>query len=490
MHRPVSPSRSRTLVASPIRRLLRRARLLGLRATRALTLSQRFLIAAVLVVAVAMGALGNWIGVYLQQGITNGVATTAAASIDSLVAHQIGDVTPGRRPTPDERARLDTAFALGNDSNSTRLLQIRVRTLDGAIFYEATSGFTDRSAEQENDIAAAMRGEVAARIVDVTVAPVGPIPGFPLTVLEIDTPLRRDGTAEVFAVAELYYSARSVIELRDKAQRDVWVLVGLFGLGVVAALYLLVNRASRTIALQRDRLASNLAASRRLSDENLALRDASEELRLNANFSNESLLAQVGSDIHDGPIQLLTLIILKLTKALKPKKTGASIESELATTIQVATDTMEELRNISSGLVLPELADLALEQTLALAISRHEDLTATVVTRSFDALPPANVAAKICAYRVIQEALSNAFRHGRGIDQRVTATASGDVLRLEISNAARRRPAGNVADDRLGLRGMRFRVESLGGELVVDLGNKATARVVATIPLGVAADQA
>lgn len=482
MHRLVSGTALPTLVAIRIRRLLRSMRLLALRAMRTLSLSQRFLIAAVLVVAIAMVALGNWIGLYLQQGITNGVATTAAASIESLIAHQIGDVAPGQRPTPEDRQQLDEAFTLGNDSSSTRLLQIRVRTLDGDIFYEVTSGFTDPDLDESGDIARAIAGEVSARMVDVTIAPVGPIPRIPLTVLEIYTPLRRAGTNEVFAVAELYYSARSVTALRDKAQRDVWVLVGLFGLVVVAALYLLVDRASRTIAFQRQRLASNLAASRRLSDENRALHDASEQLRLNANFSNESLLAQVGSDIHDGPIQLLTLIILKLSRAMKPG--GAAPERALTSTIQLATDTMDELRNISTGLVLPELGDLDLAETLALAITRHEDLTGTAVTRSFgDLSATANVAAKICAYRVVQEALSNAFQHGDGIDQRVTAVARDHVLHLEISNA-RSGSAEGPSDGRLGLRGMRFRVESLGGSLHIDLDDATTARVTASIPLG------
>lgn len=451
-----------------------------LRAMRTLSLSQRFLIAAVLVVAIAMGGLGNWIGVYLQQGITNGVADTAAASIDSLIAQQLGEVAPGQSPTAEDREKLDAAFALGNDANSTRLLQIRIRTLDGGTFYEATSGFANTIADGDGKFAAALAGEVSAHIVDVTVAPVGPIPGFPLTVLEIFTPLRRPGTAEIFAVAELYYSARSVIELRDKAQRDVWVLVGLFGLVVVGALYLLVDRASRTIASQRERLASNLAASRRLSDENRALHDASEQLRLNANFSNESLLAQVGSDIHDGPIQLLTLIILKLSRLTK----SGSTAPELTTTIQLATETMEELRNISTGLVLPELADLDLDETLSLAITRHEELTGTAVSRNLgDLSRAANVAAKICAYRVIQEALSNAFRHGGGIDQRVSASVSDNVLMLEISNAAGK-SVGGATDGRLGLRGMRFRVESLGGTLDVDVDNTTMATVRAAIPLG------
>ena len=103
MRQQASQSPILTLVASPLRSL----RLLGF-APCALTLSQRFLIAAVLVVAIAMAAPGKWIGVWLQQGITNGVATTAAASIDSLVARQIGDVSPGRLGLRGMRFRVES----------------------------------------------------------------------------------------------------------------------------------------------------------------------------------------------------------------------------------------------------------------------------------------------------------------------------------------------------------------------------------------------
>lgn len=478
MHRQRSGQTIRPLVATGRATPLRSIRGWFLRAGRRLSLSQRFLIAAVLVVAMAMALLGNWIGVYLQQGITNGVVDTAAASIEALITHQVGEITPGSAITAEQRASLDAAFRIGNEAQQTRLLQIRIRDLDGGLIYESGGGLVETGDEDE-EVEAAARGGVTARIIDVLLSPVGPIEGLPLTVLEIFTPLHRIGDGVVFATAELYYSAATVVELRDKAQRDVWVLVGLFGILVVSALYLLVNSAGRTIGRQRGRLAANLAASRRLSDENRALRDAADQLRLSANSANEALLAQVGSDIHDGPIQLLTLIILRLGR-------GAKTEADLAPTIQLASETMEELRNISTGLVLPELADTTLEQSLALAVQRHEDQTGTGVERAFGELGgPVTLAVKIAAYRVVQEALTNAFRHGGGSGQVVEAMIEDDALLLAIENEAT--GAAPSADDRsdmrLGLKGMRFRVESLGGELSIAFGTQHT-RVTAKIPLG------
>lgn len=468
--------------------LARRLRLAAYRLARLLPLSQRFLLAAVIVVALAMIVLGNWIGYYLQSSITRGVATSAAASIDSLVAHAFGNVSADRPLTADDRARLDDVFEISNNADSTRLLQIQILNLDGSVLYESLGGLIDQL-QTEDLFAAAKAGAVTSTIANLPLEPVGPIPGHSLATLKIYTPLHRRATEEIFAVAALYYSAKSLLAIQFRAQLDVWVLVGLIGLGVIGVLYVLVDRASRTIASQRARLAANLIASRRLSEENRALHDASEQLRLNANFTNESLLAQVGSDIHDGPIQLLTLIILRLTKAASITPTAASQPSpDLAATIQLATDAMEELRNISAGLVLPELEALCVEQAILLAISRHEESTGSVVKRELHDLPEnTSMAVKICAYRIVQEALNNAFRHARASRQLVTAGAGGGRLFVTIANSAHGRRTHRTTEDhslKLGLRGMRFRVESLGGVLQADIGASSVSTISAEIPYG------
>lgn len=468
--------------------VVRRFRIVNYRIVRFLPLSQRFLLAAVIVVALAMIVLGNWIGYYLQASITTGVTASTAASIDSLIAHALEGVSETRPLTAEDRTKLDDVFEIGNDADSTRLLQIRVLNPDGSVLYESSGGLIDDV--QTEDLLAAARGGAVSSIANLPIEPVGPIAGHSIAVLKIYTPLHGAITEEVFAVAALYYSAKSLLAIQFRAQLDVWVLVGLIGLGVIGVLYVLVDRASRTIASQRARLATNLTASRRLSEENRVLHAASEQLRLNANFANESLLAQVGSDIHDGPIQLLTLIILRLTKA-----TGAVLKGkprqppDLAATIQLATDAMEELRNISAGLVLPELANISVADSIHLAISRHEEATGSAVQRDLRSLPEkTSMAVKICAYRIVQEALTNAFRHAGASNQSVSASAKNGSLFIAISNPAQFARAQRASDGgtlKLGLRGMRFRVESLGGVLRADIGTSSVTTISAEIPYGV-----
>lgn len=461
----------------------RRLRLWLQRLVRRVALSHLFLIAAVVVVAVAMLSLGGWIGVYLSNSISRGVAETAASSIEALVAETFSRLGPDRPLSPEDRATLDRAFRVGNDAASTRLLQIRIRDLEGRTLYESFGGIVDE--DRSGDFAAAASGKVVSRVSDLPLQGVGPLPSHTLPVLEIQTPLRHLGTGEPLAVAELYFSARSILEIQQRAQMDVWALVGLAGLAVIGVLYVLVARVSRTMAAQRANLARNLVGSRRLSEENLALHAESERLRLEASLSNERLLAQVGSDLHDGPIQLLALVILRLTKSARAAGVDPGTRDGLERSIELATEVMEEIRNISSGLVLPELAGLSLREVVELAVARHEGVTGKPVSRKLRAIPgdPAMVV-KICAYRVVQEALNNAFWHGDGDTRPIVGLrGDGDTCLLTIRNSSPPEPSRS-GDERvsMGLRSMRFRVESLGGTLSVEWGAGKVMTITAALP--------
>lgn len=443
-----------------------------MRMGRRLSLSQRFFLIALCVVLAAMLALGNLTNGYVSESITHGVGGTAAASIEALISRNLD----GALLAPDRRAALEAAFAVGNSSDATRLLQIRVRDTTGELVFESFGGLDD--APSAADLAAAATGTLTARLVDIPLRSVGTLPRSTLAVLKIYTPLRRPATAEIFGVAELYFGARAVHELQAQARSDVWIIVAVIGFVAVAALAVLVQVTGDIITRQRQRLAANLRETRRLLKENLVLQAASERLRVESSLANEHVLAQVGSDIHDGPVQLLTLLILRLTR------TGAAAKgANLGPGADLAREALEELRGISAGLVLPELAKLSLVETVALATRRHEDLTGTAVLRSGE-LPnlAASLTAKVCAYRVIQQALNNAYRHGGGLDQQVHVNAHNGWLRIEVTNrSADSEPTATA--DQLGLRAMRFRVESQGGILAVSF-DAGQARIDARIPIG------
>jgi signal transduction histidine kinase len=147
-------------------------------------------------------------------------------------------------------------------------------------------------------------------------------------------------------------------------------------------------------------------------------------------------------------------------------------------------NTQKEIRAISSGLSLPQLAELSLPETVIRAVRAHERRTGSRVKLDVAPLPEqAALPVKITVYRVLQESLNNAYRHAGGAGQQIRASMDGDLLALEISDEGPgfvSQPAAPF-NGHLGLAGMRERVESLGGTFSVKSeigkGTKVTARL-------------
>jgi signal transduction histidine kinase len=444
--------------------------------SRGLSLSGRFLIVSAVTVTVASVLLGSLITRVLESGVLDGVARTASASIEAIIYPSVRDLRFDPDLDPDEVARLDDIFALRREADSTRLLQFELRRTSGELVYRADGGLVDDT-DGPGFLAGLSSDSLLASVRDVRLASPGPFPEVRLSVIRIVTALSRPDEEAPFGIAIMYFSARALFDIENRITAYVWAAVALIGLGVVAALFANVNRTSQLITRQRSMLARSAADWRRLARENSRLHLASEQLRLDANSANESLLVRVGSDIHDGPVQVLALLVLKLSDTEIP---GREFEEFTG----LAQDAMEELRNISAGLVLPELSSLSLVEALTLAVARHERSFGTTVTTSIGALPePVSMALRTCAYRVVQEGLNNGYRHGSKGSQRLEANAADGWLELNISNQNRHSAASalSASADRIGLIGMRLRVEALGGHMSVELGEMTFLRV--SIPI-------
>jgi signal transduction histidine kinase len=91
---------------------------------------------------------------------------------------------------------------------------------------------------------------------------------------------------------------------------------------------------------------------------------------------------------------------------------------------------------------------------------------------------------QIAVYRIAQEGLTNALRHGdvsAPVDLRLTWDDGG--VDLEVVNAMRADAAtGESHGIRHGIPGMRERAQLAGGRLTADAGDDGTFRVRARIP--------
>jgi len=80
---------------------------------------------------------------------------------------------------------------------------------------------------------------------------------------------------------------------------------------------------------------------------------------------------------------------------------------------------------------------------------------------------------KLCIYRFVQETLNNAYRHAAGKGQVLSANLVDGMLLITINDNGPGMNADALVVDthgrtRLGLAGLRYRVESLGGVFRID----------------------
>lgn len=185
--------------------------------------------------------------------------------------------------------------------------------------------------------------------------------------------------------------------------------------------------------------------------------------------------ARIALDLHDEVNQSLTAVLL-LIEALR-RKAGPELEGELAEMSAVASEAMEELLRIARHLRPTVLDDLGLEAALATLVdetaSRGSLEGSFVADAELGEIPDE---VQLVAYRIAQEALSNAVQHGDPTRVDVRLGGRGGALELSVSDDGR---GFTPPDDGngLGIAGMRERALLCGGRVDVSSAPGAGTRV-------------
>jgi signal transduction histidine kinase len=251
-------------------------------------------------------------------------------------------------------------------------------------------------------------------------------------------------------------------------------------------IYLWVARPFAEAAREANaKLEQQLEDTRLLLEQNEKLRSSLQQTSEQAAESHEKLLQRISGELHDGPAQYLTYTLLQLDR-LAPVADLArkqNIPVDIEKFRRAMSDTLREVRAISIGLSLPELAAASVDDTITLAIRRHEELTGVKVQVALDRMPQSiTLNQKVCTYRFVQEALANSSKHGNARQQRVQAEG-GMRMRITVEDDGDGfTPEASIGRG-LGLTGMRARLQALGGRLDVDSAPGRGARVTASFSL-------
>ena len=194
---------------------------------------------------------------------------------------------------------------------------------------------------------------------------------------------------------------------------------------------------------------------------------------------------RIARDLHDGIAHHVAVIGIHVGLA-RAKLTAVPDEAERALAA-VQAETRAVLAELHDTLLLlrddtdTDLSSPAPGYDLAGRLVETFDRTGLAIRSRLGEVPPLAPQQDLAAYRVIQEGLTNAHRHGTGHAD-LTVRAAGRDLLIEISNPVPSERLSRVGSG-LGLVGLRERVRAAGGSTETSCED-GTYRLHVTLPLG------
>ena len=191
----------------------------------------------------------------------------------------------------------------------------------------------------------------------------------------------------------------------------------------------------------------------------------------------------IGQDLHDGLGQELTglgLMAQTLAQLLTEESMGNRIASRLIAGID---HTHRLVRNLSRGLVAIEVDAgglIAALRELAKWTTENTGITVRMDGPESFGMPDQATATHV--FRIVQEAVSNALRHGQPRNVCIIVSSESSGLRLEIKDDGIGLRDKAETGPGLGLRIMRYRAGLIGGVLRIDLSDQGGAAVTLTLP--------
>jgi PAS domain S-box-containing protein len=200
---------------------------------------------------------------------------------------------------------------------------------------------------------------------------------------------------------------------------------------------------------------------------------------------------RLGHDLHDDLGQLLTGIAL-MTKSLEKQLRARSLPetaalAEIRALVNQAIGKTRNLARVLSPVGLEEGGVVSALQELSASAERVFNVSCSLVCA--ETVSIRSELAGVHIYRIVQEAISNAVRHGKADRIQITLEPEGDALRLEVHDNGSGLPSGWDTRSGFGLRIMKYRAGLIGGRLDIRSTDGETV-VSCTVPGIVVGDEA
>ena len=414
---------------------------------------------------VAMVVVGNWISGRIEDAVVQNSAASAALFMESFISPLSQELVDTDTLSPPARQALAEIFegtALGE-----RVVSYKIWMSGGRVVHASDPAIIGQVFDPSDDLRQAWTGDVASSFEDLNDLEDKAEAALGIPLLEVYSPIREAWTGEVIAVAEFYERADQLAADLRSARLNGWVVVGGTFLASGLLLFGIVQAGGRTIRQQRQSLTEQLQRTQKISHQNAELRQRVVAASSRATAQTERAIRRIGSDLHDGPAQYLSLASLRLDAAFSKTRGSPADATLVRTSLDKALD---ELRIISRGLALPDLDGLDFGALIERAVHDHTRQTGLKIDLVLpERLNAAlNYAQKLCVFRFLQETLSNATRYSGSTSARLLC----EMRPMPSRCRSRTRGAGltpstapSRPDGGQGLFGLADRAESIGGEL-------------------------
>ena len=216
---------------------------------------------------------------------------------------------------------------------------------------------------------------------------------------------------------------------------------------------------------------SALKAQRDITAAKIALLEHSQRLEHEIIVISEREQRRIGQDLHDGLCQYLAAVGC-VAASLKSDLEALRLTQEAQAANELTMllrDAVVQTRNLARGLVPVQMVEAGLACAL-------EDLTLSVtkllgIQCSFQSSGPAMVHEESVAghlYRIAQESINNATKHGGATRVEISLTVAGGVTTLRISDNGAGISKTGTGRSGMGLNIMNYRARLSGGELRID----------------------
>jgi signal transduction histidine kinase len=207
--------------------------------------------------------------------------------------------------------------------------------------------------------------------------------------------------------------------------------------------------------------------------------------------SQEAERTRIARDLHDDACQQVASAAVDVSTLLRTAETkDGAVHEALSSVHGRLVGVAESLRLLSHDLhpsVMQHIGLVAALEAHCAEVERHYDMQVRFVVES-DVEPAASTIA-LTLYRITQEALRNAARHGHARHTTVTLARNGDGLSLSIADDGQGFDVGNAGHDGgLGLVSIEERTRLVKGRFTIRSQPQQGTTIVVRVPVTVGED--